>query len=337
MRGHMSAMRLGRPGQGLREETIAIPEPGEHDVLLQVGACGVCRTDLHIADGELAPHRSPLVPGHEIVGRVVARGKLARRFLTGQRVGVPWLAASCASCPFCLQGQENLCDHPSFTGYDRDGGFAEYAAADERFCFELPEHYDDAHAAPLLCAGLIGYRAFAMTEAGGPLGLYGFGAAAHILTQLAVQLGRTVFAFTRAGDLRSQAFALSLGAAWAGASNEHPPERLKSAIVFAPAGELVPQALACSSKGATIVCAGIHMSQIPAFPYELLWGERCVRSVANLTRKDGEEFFRLATQYRLHTAPVLFPLRAAQQALNELREGNFDGAAVIMPQASGSS
>ncbi len=325
----MSAMLTGAPGAGLSLEQIPVPEPGKRDVLIRVSACGVCRTDLHIVDGELAPHRPRVVPGHEIVGRVVACGALAHRFEPGQRVGVPWLGATCGRCSFCLQGRENLCDRARFTGYDRDGGYAEYAAADERFCFDLPAAYDDAHAAPLLCAGLIGYRAFSMTEAGGPLGLYGFGAAAHIIAQLAVQQGRTVFAFTRPGDLRSQRFALSLGAAWAGSAEARPPELLKSAIIFAPAGELVPQALACSSKGATIVCAGIHMSQIPAFSYKLLWGERCIRSVAHLTRNDGVAFLRLAQEAPLQTSPVVFPLHAAQQALDALRLGSFDGAAVL--------
>lgn len=326
----MAAMVLSMPGKGLRLEHRPIPQPAEHDVVLKVGACGVCRTDLHIVDGDLAAHRPHVVPGHEIVGRIVATGALAHRFEPGQRVGVPWLGATCGTCAFCLGGRENLCDRARFTGYDRDGGFAEYAAADERYCFALPDGYDDAHAAPLLCAGLIGYRALAMTEGGGPLGLYGFGAAAHIITQLAVRLGRTVFAFTRPGDVRSQQFALSLGASWAGASGQRPPELLQSAIIFAPVGQLVPEALACSAKGATIVCAGIHMSEIPAFSYDLLWGERCIRSVANLTRKDGAEFFRLATEHPLHTTPVCFPLGQAQQALNELREGRFDGAAVLI-------
>lgn len=327
----MAAMQTTGPGSALRLVQRPVPEPAGHDVLIRVAACALCRTDLHIIDGELPPHRPGVVPGHQIVGHVAACGKLARRFSPGQRVGVPWLAGSCATCAFCLQGRENLCDRASFTGYDRDGGFADYTAADERYCFELPARYDDVHAAPLLCAGLIGYRAFAMTEPGGPLGLYGFGAAAHIIVQLAVQLGRTVFAFTRPGDCRSQQFARSLGAAWAGASNQRPPELLKSAIIFAPAGQLVPQALACSGKGATIVCAGIHMSQIPAFSYQLLWGERCVRSVANMTRKDGDDFLRLAAQYQLRTAPVLFPLHATQQAVDELKAGRFDGAAVIVP------
>lgn len=333
MSKQMTAMLAHAPGCGLTMAQLPVPEPGARDVLIRVSACGVCRTDLHIVDGELRPHRPRVVPGHEIVGLVVACGTAAGRFALGQRVGVPWLGGTCGTCEFCLQGRENLCDHAVLTGYDRDGGFAEYVAADERFCFELPSQYDDAHAAPLLCAGLIGYRAFTMTQTGGPLGLYGFGAAAHILTQLAVQQGRTVYAFTREGDSRSQQFALSLGAAWAGSAHERPPAMLKSAIIFAPAGQLVPQALACSSKGATIVCAGIHMSQIPAFSYDLLWGERCVRSVANLTRQDGEEFFRLAADFPLHTSPVSFPLHAAQDALDQLRNGAITGAAVVIPGA----
>ena len=332
-RTSMAAMVLSAPGEGLRLARRPIPQLSEHDVLLKVGACGVCRTDLHIVDGDLPAHLPGVVPGHEIVGRIVAAGAQARRFAPGQRVGVPWLGGTCGACPYCRGGRENLCDRARFTGYDRDGGFAEYAAADERYCLALPDEYDDAHAAPLLCAGLIGYRAFAMTDGGGPLGLYGFGAAAHIITQLAVRLGRTVFAFTRPGDIGSQTFALSLGASGAGASGERPPALLRSAIIFAPVGQLVPEALACSAKGATIVCAGIHMSDIPAFSYGLLWGERCIRSVANLTRKDGEEFFRLATEHPVRTTPVCFPLGQAQQALDDLREGRFDGAAVLIPGA----
>lgn len=328
----MAAMVLDAGG-ALRPARVALPSIGEHDVLLQVGACGVCRTDLHIVDGELPRHGRPLIPGHEIVGRVVAAGSQARRFVAGQRVGVPWLGAACGRCRYCLSGRENLCEQARFTGYDRDGGYAQFAAADERFCFELPDQYDDAHAAPLLCAGLIGYRAYAMTSPDGPLGLYGFGAAAHILTQLAVQLGRTVFAFTRAADRRSQQFAMSLGAAWAGASGDQPPEQLGAAIIFAPAGDLVPVALAASARGATIVCAGIHMSDIPGFPYALLWGERSVRSVANLTRKDGELFMRLAALHPLKTVPVSFPLDAAGAALDQLRQGRIEGAAVLLPPA----
>jgi propanol-preferring alcohol dehydrogenase len=332
-RTSMVAMVFSTADQGLRPECRPIPLPGGRDVLLKVGACGVCRTDLHIVDGDLAAHLPCVVPGHEIVGRIVAAGARASRFALGQRVGVPWLAGTCGACAFCRGGRENLCDRARFTGYDRDGGYAGYALADERYCLALPDAYDDAHAAPLLCAGLIGYRAFAMTDAGGPLGLYGFGAAAHIVAQLAVRMGRTVFAFTRPGDIGSQQFALSLGASWAGASGQRPPELLRSAIIFAPAGQLIPEALACSSKGATIVCAGIHMSDIPAFSYQLLWGERCIRSVANLTRNDGEQFLRLAAEHRLRTTPVCFPLGQAQQALDALREGRIEGAAVLLPDA----
>jgi propanol-preferring alcohol dehydrogenase len=310
-----------------------LPALGEHDVLLEVAACGVCRTDLHIIDGDLPAHGRPRIPGLEIVGRVVSLGRRARRFAPGQRLGVPWLGSACGRCRFCLEGRENLCGAARFTGYDRDGGYAQYAAADERFCFALPDRYDDVHAAPLLCAGLIGYRAYAMAGGAGPIGMYGFGAAAHIITQLAVHLGRTVYAFTRPGDMHSQQFALSLGAAWAGASDEAPPQPLGAAIIFAPVGPLVPAALAASAKGATVVCAGIHMSDIPGMPYALLWGERSVRSVANLTRKDGEAFFRLAEQHHLRTVPVLFPLAAAGDALNDLRHGRFDGAAVLTPTA----
>lgn len=334
MQAHMAAMVISQPGAQLRLEQLPVPVPGPHDVLLRVTACGVCRTDLHLLDAELPPHRARIVPGHEIVGTVLACGAQARRFAPGQRLGVPWLGGSCRQCEFCASDRENLCDAPIFTGYDRDGGFAEYVCADERYCLELPADYDDAHVAPLLCAGLIGYRAYAMTTAGGPLGIYGFGAAAHIITQLAVQMGRTVFAFTRPEDQHARQFAHACGASWAGAVVEQPPEALASAIIFAPAGELVPAALACSRKGATIVCAGIHMSDIPAFPYRLLWGERCVRSVANLTRKDGVEFLRLASEYHIETVPVLFPLRQAGLALKQLRAGHIEGAAVLVPTAA---
>lgn len=334
----MDAMRIDGRG-GIALARVALPVPDEHDVLLRVSACGVCRTDLHIVDGELTPHRMSLVPGHEIVGRVVAAGKGARRFAEGTRVGVPWLAATCGVCRFCRAGRENLCERARFTGYDRDGGYAEYAAADERYCFALPANYDDSHAAPLLCAGLIGYRAYAMAgmrQDAGPLGLYGFGAAAHIIAQLALRQGRTVFAFTRPGDSASQRFARSLGVAWAGASDDTPPEKLGAAIIFAPAGELVPAALAASDRGASIVCAGIHMSDIPAMPYSLLWGERRLLSVANLTRRDGEEFFGLAAQYKLHTTPRTYPLAQAAAALDDVRHGRIDGAAVLLPQAASS-
>lgn len=332
MRSSMTAMLLDAPGQPLRQARLPLPEPGAGEVLLEVGACAVCRTDLHIVDGELAPHRLPLVPGHEIVGRVVAAGPGMGRFVPGQRVGVPWLGGSCGACPYCAMGRENLCDRPVFTGYDRHGGFAEYTVADARYCFALPEAYDDAHAAPLLCAGLIGYRAYAMTGDAQRLGLYGFGAAAHLLTQLALRQGREVFAFTRPGDTRSQAFARALGAAWAGAAEEAPPLPLDAAILFAPAGTLVPQALAAVRKGGTVVCAGIHMSDIPAFPYARLWGEHCLRSVANLTRADGESFFRLVARGEVATTVVPYPLADANRALDDLRAGRIDGAAVLVPR-----
>jgi propanol-preferring alcohol dehydrogenase len=327
----MAAMVCDGPGRVLRAARLPIPTVGERDVLIRVAACAVCRTDLHIIDGDLAPHKRPVVPGHEIVGTVVGAGRSAKRFALGQRVGVPWLGGTCRHCRYCLAQRENLCDQPVFTGYDRDGGFAEYAAADEDYCFALPERYDDLHAAPLLCAGLIGYRAYAMAGAEGPLGIYGFGAAAHIITQLAVQMGRTVYAFTRQGDARSQEFARLLGAAWAGASGQAPPALLDSAIIFAPDGALVRQALAVSAKGATVVCAGIHMSDIPPLPYPLLWGERCVRSVANLTRADGERFFALADQYELKVTVTPYALADANEALAALRAGSFDGAAVLVP------
>lgn len=332
----MEAMRVDSAG-ALRPARVPLPTLGEHDILLEVAACGVCRTDLHIIDGDLPAHGRPRIPGHEIVGRAVAMGRSARRFALGQRPGVPWLGSACGRCRFCRAGRENLCGAARFTGYDRDGGYAQYAAADERFCFALTERYDDVHAAPLLCAGLVGYRAYVMAGEGSPIGMYGFGAAAHIITQLAVGLGRTVYAFTRSGDVQSQQFARSLGAAWAGASGDQPPQRLAAAIIFAPVGALVPAALAVSDKGATIVCAGIHMSDIPAMPYALLWEERSVRSVANLTRQDGEDFFRLAEQHDISTVPVVYPLASANHALNDLRQGRIDGAAVLMPSPAASA
>ncbi|TFW28981.1 zinc-dependent alcohol dehydrogenase family protein [Massilia horti] len=327
----MRAMVLERAGSPLSEAEIPLPMPGAGEVLVKVAACGVCRTDLHIVDGELPAHALPLVPGHEVVGTVAAMGHGASRFRMGQRVGIPWLAGTCGHCRYCLQGRENLCDSAVFTGYDLNGGYAEFAVADERYCHALPAAYDDAHAAPLLCAGLIGYRAYAMAGQAQRIGLYGFGAAAHIIAQLAVLQGREVFAFTRPGDFHSQQFARSLGASWAGAAQDPCPAPLDAAILFAPIGELVPRALAASAKGATIVCAGIHMSDIPAFPYALLWGERSVRSVANLTRADGEQFFSLVAQGQVKTAPVVFPLREANDALDALRAGRFDGAAVLVP------
>lgn len=329
----MSAMLLDAPGRRLRMATLPIPRPRGREIVVRVAACAVCRTDLHIVDGDLAPHRLPLVPGHEIVGRVSAGGPAATRFRVGQRVGIAWLGGSCGVCTYCASGQENLCDRAEFTGYDRDGGFAEYTLADERYCFALPEAYDDAHAAPLLCAGLIGYRAYALTGDARRLGLYGFGAAAHLIAQLALRQGREVLAFTRAGDARTQAFARALGAAWAGPSEAAPPEALDAAILFAPAGELVPRALAALRKGGVVVCAGIHMSDIPAFPYALLWGERCVRSVANLTRADGEAFFRQVAHGEVATTVVTYPLARANEALDDLRAGRIEGAAVLLPGA----
>lgn len=328
--GTMAAMVLDTPKSALRQVRLPVPSPGTNEVLLRVAACGVCRTDLHIIDGDLPPHRLPFVPGHEIVGTVVRAGSAADRFQVGQRVGVPWLGSTCGHCPYCTSARENLCDNAVFTGYDRNGGFAEYAVADARYCFLLPAGYDNVHAAPLLCAGLIGYRAYAMTGPARRIGLYGFGAAAHIIVQLAVRQGREV-AFTRPGDLRSQQFALSLGATWAGASTAIAPALLDAAILFAPDGALVPRALAATGKGATVVCAGIHMSEIPSFPYALLWGERIVRSVANLTRADGEAFFAQVAQDKVETVPLAFQLRDANDALDALRGGRIDGAAVLVP------
>lgn len=327
----MLAMVLERPGEPLRAVALPVPEPGPGEVLVRVLACGVCRTDLHIADGELAPHLLPLVPGHEIVGSVVRLGAGAEGLRPGQRVGVPWLGGTCRHCGYCTGGRENLCDAARFTGYDRHGGYAEYTVADARYCLPLPDAYDDLHAAPLLCAGLIGYRAYAKAGDARRIGLYGFGAAAHIVAQVARLQGREVFAFTKPGDVRSQEFARALGAAWAGGADERPPALLDAAILFAPSGALVPQALAASAKGARIICAGIHMSDIPSFPYRLLWGERRVESVANLTRADGEAFLQLVAGGQVRTSPVAYPLRAANEALADLRAGRFDGAAVLVP------
>jgi alcohol dehydrogenase, propanol-preferring len=329
--GTMLAMLLDEPKQLLREARVPIPVPDDHEVLIRVSACGVCRTDLHILDGDLPPHRLPLILGHEIVGTIVLIGKLVDLVKIGERVGVPWLGETCGHCSYCTSSHENLCDTAIFTGYDRDGGYAEYVVADARYCFRLPERYDDAHAAPLLCAGLIGYRAYAMTGSARRLGLYGFGAAAHIIAQVARQQGKEVYAFTRPGDTHSQAFALSLGATWAGDSNATAPALLDAAIIFAADGALVPRALAATCKGATVVCAGIHMRDIPGFPYSLLWGERTIRSVANLTRADGDAFFTIAGQVDIKTVPVIFPLHEANMALEALRRGRFDGAAVLMP------
>ena len=329
----MLAMQLQAMGQRLVASDLPIPAPGPNEVLLKVRACGVCRTDLHIVDGELPLMRSPLVPGHEIVGVVVANGDDVQRFAIGARVGVPWLGGTCGRCRYCADARENLCEQAVFTGYHRDGGYAEYVVADERYCFALPDCYDDLHAAPLLCAGLIGYRAYAMADsrAGDRIGLYGIGAAAHIVAQAAIAQDRSIYAFTRPGDLGSQQFARELGAAWAGDSTMQPPAQLDAALLFAPVGALIPLALRAVRKGGVVVCAGIHMSDVPAFAYSLLWGERVVRSVANLTRADGEAFLTLAAQYPilLHATP--FALDAANDALDALRAGAFDGAAVLLP------
>ena len=324
-------MLLDAPGQPLRPAITPSPDPGPGQVLLRVRACGVCRTDLHVADGELPRPKLPLVLGHEIVADVVATGPGEARFAPGERVGVPWLAWTCGECRYCRAGRENLCDRARFTGYQVDGGYAEYTVADARYCFRLPQTYADADAAPLLCAGLIGHRA--LRAAGDPerLGIYGFGAAAHIVAQVARHEGRRVFAFTREGDVVAQAFARELGAEWAGASTELPPEPLDGAIIFAPAGPLVPAALRAVAKAGTVVCAGIHMSPIPSFPYEILWEERTVRSVANLTRRDGEEFLRLAGRIPLRIATEPLPLASANEALDRLRQGQVRGAAVLVP------
>jgi propanol-preferring alcohol dehydrogenase len=316
-------------GMALRAAELAKPEPGAGQVRLQVQACAICRTDLHIVDGELPDPKLPLVLGHQIVGLVSAVDKRASRFSVGERVGVPWLGWTDGTCHFCRSGRENLCDRAQFTGYQIDGGFAEETVADERYCLRLPESYSDLQVAPLLCAGLIGYRSLKMTGDAERLGLYGFGASAHIVAQVAHWQGRRVFAFTRAGDEEGQRFARSLGAEWAGSSTERPPEELDAAIIFAPVGELVPTALASIAKGGIVVCAGIHMSEIPAFSYDLLWGERALRSVANLTRQDGEEFMELAPQVPVRTEIREFRLEEANEALQHLRAGELRGAAVL--------
>jgi len=328
--GTMFAMLTECNGQALRATRIPIPVPTESELLIEVRACGVCRTDLHIVDGDLPLHKSPLVLGHEVVGRVVAAGAAPQDFHVGDRVGVPWLGGTCGHCAYCGAQRENLCDNAIFTGYDRNGGYAEYMVADARYCFRLPERYDDVHAAPLLCAGLIGYRAYAMVENATRIGLYGFGAAAHIIAQVARHQGKEIFAFTRPGDARSQQFARTLGAVWAGDSTVVSPAALDAAIIFAPTGALIPQALSATGKGANVVCAGIHMSDIPSFPYRLLWGERTIRSVANLTRADGDAFFRLAQEVDIRTTPIQYALKDADQALHALRSGAFDGAAVLV-------
>ena len=325
----MRAAILNSPGSPLRLADVPAPEPEVEQVLIRVRACGVCRTDLHVVDGELRDPKLPLIPGHQIVGEVVETGERVERFAPGDRVGVPWLGWTCGRCHYCLSGRENLCDYARFTGYQIDGGYAEYAVADHRFCFPISD-VSDLQAAPLLCAGLIGYRSLKMAGDAERLGLYGFGAAAHIVIQVARHQGREVFAFTRDGDEEAQNFAREMGALWAGGSSQPPPEELDAAIIFAPIGALVPAALGAVAKGGVVVCGGIHMSDIPSFPYELLWGERIVRSVANLTRRDGEEFLALAPEVPIRTRVAPFPLVEANEALDSLREGRLSGAAVVV-------
>jgi propanol-preferring alcohol dehydrogenase len=311
-------------GSALGPADVPEPEPGPGEILIEVSACGVCRTDLHIVDGELDKPKLPLIPGHQIVGRVVGDGR---------RVGVPWLGWTDGTCRYCTSGRENLCDRAQFTGYDRDGGYAEYVVADERFCFPLPDDFPDLAVAPLLCAGLIGFRTLRLAGDAERIGIYGFGSAAHIIAQVALHEGRRLFAFVRRGDDRAAAFAREIGAEWVGASDEPPPEELDAALIFAPAGELVPAALRATAKGGTVVCGGIHMSDIPSFPYELLWGERVVRSVANLTRRDGEEFLALAPRIPLETTVTVYPLEETARALADLRGGALSGSAVVQVRA----
>lgn len=324
-------MILEAPRQPLRDVDLPAPKPASTQVLVKIAACAVCRTDLHVVDGELSNPKLPLVPGHEIVSVIAEKGRDAQRFKIGDRVGIPWLGWTCGQCEFCRSGRENLCDQARFTGYTLDGGYADFAVADERFCFHIPPKYSDAEAAPLLCAGLIGYRSLAKTGTAKRLGIYGFGAAAHIVAQIAQFQGREIFAFTRRGDAAAQAFAKSLGAVWAGDSETLPPAPLDAAIIFAPVGALVPLALKAVAKGGTVVCGGIHMSDIPAFPYDLLWQERTLCSVANLTRSDGEEFFALAPRVPVRTTVQTFPLAEANEALIRLRKGKLQGAAVLVP------
>lgn len=328
----MQAMVLTQPRTPLQLQCVPVPQPAPNQVQVRVFACGVCRTDLHVVDGELPKPKLPLIPGHQIVGEITGLGAQVTRWPIGQRVGIPWLSDSCGSCRYCRSGNENLCDEARYTGYQFDGGFAEYAVASEDYCFAIAPQYDAVQAAPLLCAGLIGYRAYRLAgENIEALGLYGFGAAAHILIQVARHDGKRVLAFTRDGDIAAQQFALQLGAAWAGDSSAAPPELLDAAIIFAPAGELVPIALKAVRKGGRIVCAGIHMSDIPQFSYDLLWGERSICSVANLTRRDGELFLPLAAKIPVHTHVTPYTLAQTNQALDDLRSGKINGAAVIVP------
>ncbi len=330
----MKAMVMTRPGIPLQPRQLPIPTPGENQVLIQVHACAVCRTDLHVLDGDLTKPNLPLIPGHEIVGSVIERGPRVTGLKIGDRIGVPWLGGTCKSCPFCLSGLENLCDHPTFTGYQVHGGYSEFTVANAQYCFRIPDSYSDTGAAPLLCAGLIGYRSLNMAGLCKRIGLYGFGAAAHIIAQVAVYRGIDVYAFTRQGDLKGQEFARSLGAVWAGDSDRFPPVSLDAAILFAPVGSLVPLALKAIRKGGKVVCAGIHMSDIPRFPYKLLWQERSICSVANLTRQDGIDFFRVAPEVPVRTVVSPYPLESANQALEDVRNGRISGAAVLVPDTS---
>lgn len=326
----MRAMVLEKPGTALNLREVPLPSPGPDQILLKVQACGVCRTDLHILDGELNHPKLPLIMGHQIVGRLVDKGENVRRFRSGERIGVPWLGYTDGSCQYCQRGQENLCDDPLFTGYTINGGFSEYTVADQRYCFSLPADYTDLEVAPLLCAGMIGFRTYRLAgERKERLGIYGFGAAGHITAQIAIHQGKRVFAFTRPGDVQAQDFARRVGAVWAGDSTQQPPEQLDAALIFAPLGSLLVDALRATDKGGTVVSGGIHMSDIPAFPYHLLWNERQIRSVANLTRQDGEEFLSIAPQVPIKTEVTPYPLENANQALNDLRNGQVQGAAVL--------
>ncbi|SHF31126.1 alcohol dehydrogenase, propanol-preferring [Fodinibius roseus] len=325
----MKAMVMDRAGEPLQLRDLPVPEPNEEELLLNVQSCGICRTDLHVIDGDLDDPKLPLVLGHQIVGTVRETGRNVTNYKVGDKVGVPWLGHTCGECEFCRSGRENLCDRARFTGYDMNGGFAEYATANVRFCFPVPDDYPAVQAAPLLCAGLIGYRSLRKTGDAQTLGFYGFGSAAHILTQVALYQNREVYAFTRPGDKKGQQFARSLGAAWAGGSETLPPRQLDAAIIFAPVGKLVPQSLKAIKKGGKVVCAGIHMSDIPGFPYRDLWGERSVESVANLTRQDGVDFMQLAPRIPVESRVETYALREANKALDDLREGNFNGSAVL--------
>jgi propanol-preferring alcohol dehydrogenase len=328
----MRAMRLHAAGQSLAADDLPTPQPGAGQLLVKISACAVCRTDLHVVDGELTEPKLPLVPGHEIVGRVEEIGEGVKGFQVGNRVGIPWLGWTCGECEYCLSGRENLCERGRFTGYTIDGGYAEFTVADARFAFQIPDAFDDVSAAPLLCAGLIGYRSLRKAGDAKRVGIYGFGAAAHIVAQVARHEGRDVFAFTRPGDIEAQKFAVALGARWAGGSDETPPQELDAAIIFAPIGALVPAALRAVKRGGAVVCGGIHMSDIPAFPYRDLWHERTICSVANLTRRDGEEFLQLAARIPIRTETQTFRLEQANEALDALRSGKLRGAAVLVPR-----